>query len=188
MLRQIKVTIAQPGFRVEEYYIITTLLDETVYTASEIADLYFRRWDVELFFRDLKTTLGMDILRCQTPEMIRKEIQMHFIVYNCIRCLMCEAGEQANIPVRQISFKGALQAMRNWEPLLDSAQKSKADRKKMVADFYESIGRDLIDDRPGRSEPRVVKRRPKPFQIMTAPRAKMKESPHRGKRCKKTLN
>ncbi len=77
LLRQIKVTIAQSGFRVKVYYITTTLLDETVYTANEIADLYFRRWDVELFFRDLKTTMGMDILRCQTPEMIRKEIQMH---------------------------------------------------------------------------------------------------------------
>jgi len=188
LLRQIKVTIAQPGFRVKEYYIITTLLDEAVYTANEIADLYFRRWDVELFFRDLKTTLGMDILRCQTPEMIRKEIQMHFIVYNCIRCLMCEAAEQANMPVRLISFKGALQAIRNWEPLLDSSQKSKADRKKMIADFYESVGRELIDDRPGRVEPRCIKRRPKPFQIMTAPREKMRETPHRGKRRKKVLS
>jgi len=188
LLRQIKVTIAQPGFRVKEYYIITTLLDESVYTADEIAELYFRRWDVELFFRDLKTTLGMDILRCQTPEMIHKEIQMHFIVYNCIRCLMCDAAEQANLPVRQISFKGALQAIRNWEPVLDSSQKCKADRKKMISDFYESVGRALIDDRPGRAEPRCVKRRPKPYQNMTAPRKKMRETPHRGKRAKKVLN
>lgn len=188
LLRQIKVTIEQPGFRVVEYYIISTLLEEAVYTANEIADLYFRRWDVELFFRDLKTTMGMNILRCQTPEMIRKEIQMHFIAYNCIRCLMNEAAEQAHIPVRQISFKGALQAIRNWEPLLNSSQKSKADRKKMIADFYESVGRELIENRPGRSEPRVVKRRPKPFQIMTAPRAEMRETPHRGKRSKKALS
>jgi IS4 transposase len=88
LLRQIKVTVSVPGYRVEEFYIITTLLDDALYTAGEITDLYFRRWDVELFFRDLKTTMEMDVLRCMTPSMIRKELQMYFIVYNCIRCLM----------------------------------------------------------------------------------------------------
>ena len=73
LLRQIKVTMAQPGFRV------TTLLDAEIYPASDIADLYFQRWGVELFFRDIKTTMGMDILRCKTPQMVRKEIRMHFI-------------------------------------------------------------------------------------------------------------
>ena len=67
LLRQIKVSVAVPGFRVEEFYIVTTLLDAAVYTADEIAGLYYCRWDVELFFRDLKTTMGMDVLRCKTP-------------------------------------------------------------------------------------------------------------------------
>ena len=161
LLRQIKVSVAVPGFRVEEFYIVTTLLDAAVYTADEIAGLYYRRWDVELFFRDLKTTMGMDVLRCKTPSMIRKELQMYFIVYNCIRCLMCEAS--AGVPVRQISFKGALQALRNWEPLLNPSRQNPRDRKRMAAEFYKAVGRTLIDERPGRSEPRCVKRRPKPF-------------------------
>ena len=181
LLRQIKVTVAQSGFRVVEYYIITTLLDDTLYSANDIADLYFRRWDVELFFRDLKTTMDMDILRCQTPEMIRKEIQMYFIAYNCIRCLMCEAAAEADVPVRLISFKGALQAMRNWEPLFDSTQASKTDRRRILADFYESIARVPISQRPDRSEPRRVKRRPKPFPLMTSARDVMKATLHEGK-------
>ena len=138
---------------------------------------------MELFFRDLKTTMGMDVLRCKTPSMIRKELQMYFIVYNCIRCLMCEAS--AGVPVRQISFKGALQALRNWGPLLNPSRQNPRDRKRMAAEFYKAVGRTLIDERPGRSEPRCVKRRPKPFQYMTAPRKVMKETPHRGKRTAK---
>jgi hypothetical protein len=185
LLRQIKVVVAVPGFRVEEFYIITTLLDDAVYSAEEIADLYYRRWDVELFFRDLKTTMGMDILRCMTPSMIRKELQMYFIVYNCIRCLMGEAATVADVPVRHVSFKGALQAMRNWEPLLNPSRQNQRELKRMQAEFYETVGRTLIDERPGRSEPRCVKRRPKPFQHMTAPRGVMKETPHRGKRTAK---
>ena len=93
LLRQIKVTVKQPGFRVNTFHIITTLLDAEEYPASELAELYLQRWDVELFFRDIKTTMGMDILRCKTPDMVRKEILMHLIVYNCIRCLMVEAAE-----------------------------------------------------------------------------------------------
>jgi hypothetical protein len=91
-LRQIKVTVKYPGFRTQKFHIVTILLDAVQYPAEELAGLYFNRWDVELFFRDIKTTMGMDILRCQTPEMIRKEILMHFIAYNCIRRLMCEAA------------------------------------------------------------------------------------------------
>ena len=89
VLRQIKVTVKNPGFRTKGFYIITTLLDSEQYPAEQLADIYLKRWDVELFFRDIKTTMGMDILRCQTPEMVRKEILMNFIAYNCIRRLMC---------------------------------------------------------------------------------------------------
>ncbi|MDX8397886.1 MAG: IS4 family transposase [Mariprofundaceae bacterium] len=97
LLRQIKVTVKQPGFRVTSFHIITTLLDAEAYPDSEIADLYYQCWDVELFLRDIKTTMGMDILRCKTPEMVRKEILMHLIAYNCIRRLMLEAAEKKNL-------------------------------------------------------------------------------------------
>ena len=136
-LRQIKVEIEYPGFRKQSFYIVTTLLDAVQYPAEEIAELYFKRWDVELSFRDLKTTMGMDVLRCQSPEMIRKEILMHFIAYNCIRRLMYEAAEEAHIDTLIVSFKGCLQALRNWEPHMNQAQLSRAEQFRLISDQAE---------------------------------------------------
>ena len=180
-LRQIHVTVKQPGFRTQGFYIITTLLDAVQYPAAELAELYFRRWDVELFFRDIKTTMGMDVLRCRTPQMIQKEILMHFIAYNCIRRLMYEAAEEASLDVRQVSFKGSLQALRCWEPHLNQAKITKAEQFRLISDLYEAMTNTPILQRPGRSEPRCVKRRPKNYQRMTAPRHEMKVIPHRSK-------
>lgn len=183
VLRQIKVSVNTPGFRTKGFYIITTLLDATQYPAAELAELYFKRWDVELFFRDIKTTMGMDILRCQTPEMIRKEILMHFIAYNCVRRLMYEAAEEADLEVRVVSFKGSLQALRNWEPHLNQAKVSQTERFRLVSDLYDAMTNTPIRQRPGRSEPRCIKRRPKSYQLLTAPRHEMKAVPHRN-RCR----
>jgi hypothetical protein len=186
LLRQTKVTVNQPGFRVSTFYIITTLLDADEYPASELADLYFRRWEVELFFRDIKTTMGMDILRCKTPEMIHKEIMMHLIAYNCIRCLMFEAAKEKKVEVNRISFKGSIQALRQWEPHLNQANMSRQKQNDLIRYLYESIAGKITPDRPGRSEPRAVKRRPKPYQLLTAPRHEMKEIKNRSKyRAKK---
>jgi len=180
-LRQIKVTVPYTGFRTQHFYIVTTLLDPVQYPATEIADLYFQRWDVELFFRDIKTTMGMDVLRCQTPEMIRKEVLMNFIAYNCIRQLMSEAAKEAGLAVRGVSFKGSLQALRNWEPHFNQVKVSRAERYRLMNDLYEAITDTPIRQRPGRSEPRCRKRRPKSYELMTAPRHEMKEIPHRNR-------
>jgi len=186
LLRQIKVTVQQPGFRVTSFHITTTLLDAKRYPANELADLYLQRWDVELFFRDIKTTIGMDILRCKTPAMVKKEIVMHFIVYNCIRGLMMEAANREFVRLRRISFKGANQALRQWEPCLNQAKISHQERTRLIALLYDSIGKNIVPERPGRSEPRAVKRRPKPFALLTAPRHEMKEIKHRSKYTAKT--
>jgi len=181
LLRQIKVTVKQPGFRVTSFHIITTLLDAEVYPAKEIADLYFQRWDVELFFRDIKTTMGMDILRCKTPEMVRKEILMYLIAYNCIRHLMIEAAEAKGVTLRRISFKGSVQALRQWEPHLNHGKMSRNDCIRLLRRLTDSIAGNIAPDRPGRSESRAVKRRPKSYQLLTKPRHEMKEIPHRSK-------
>jgi len=173
-LRQIKVRVEQPGFRVNEFYIITTLLDATEYPASDLADLYFQRWDVELFFRDIKTTMGMDILRCKTPNMVRKEILMHLIAYNGIRHLMLEASLRKDVRVRKISFKGSVQALRQWEPHLNQMTISRIERHRLVDLLYESIANNIVRERPGRSEPRAVKRRPKPYPLLNKPRHEMR--------------
>ena len=180
-LRQIRVEVEYRGFRKQSFYMVTTLLDSTQYPAGDLADLYFRRWDVELFFRDLKTTMGMDVLRCQSPQMIYKEILMYFIAYNCIRRLMYEAAEEASIDVRIVSFKGSLQALRNWEPHMNQAELSRAEQFRLISDLYDTIIDVPIRQRPGRSEPRCVKQRPKNYQRMTAPRHEMKECQHRSK-------
>ena len=181
LFRQIRVTVNQPGFRTKEFYIITTLLDPAQYPAQEIADLYLKRWDVELFFRDIKITMGMDVLRCLTPEMIRKEILMHFIAYNCVRRLMYEAAEKANLPVRAVSFKGAVQAVRNWIPQFNRENLSRAERNRLLHDLYDAVTGLPLKQRPGRREPRCKKRRPKAYQLLTKPRSEMKEIMHRNR-------
>jgi IS4 transposase len=110
-LPQFRVTVAQKGFRTTHFYIATTLLDAELYLADDIADLYLQRWHVKLSFRDIKTTMGIDILRCKTPDMVRKEIVMHMIVYNGIRQLMFESAQRFGAELRRVSFKGSDQAM-----------------------------------------------------------------------------
>ena len=141
LLRQIKVTVDQPGYRVSTFYFVTTLLDSESYPASELADLYFQRWQVELFFRDIKTTMGMDVLRCKTPDMIRKELLMHLIAYNCTRCLIFDASDKENIAIKRISFKASIQAIRQWEPHLNQAHLSRHKQLELIVLLYESIAK-----------------------------------------------
>ena len=179
-LRQIKVTVNQTGFRVQAFYIVTTLLDATLYPADEIAELYFERWDVELFFRDIKITMDMDILRCKSPAMVRKGIMMHLIAYNCIQSFIAEAVRHTPDSVRRISFKGSLQTIRQWSTQLSQDMPDKK-RRELMRLLYQSISQNIVPERPGRSEPRAVKRRPKNHQLLTAPRHEMKVIPHRSK-------
>ena len=180
VLRQIKVHVQEPGYRTQSFFIITTLTDASLYSADDVAGLYLQRWDVELFFRDIKTTLGMDILRCKSPSMVRKEILMHFIVYNCLRLLMLKAADQADVSVRMISFKASIQTLRQWEPLLKSDM-SAAEQARLMSLLCDSLAASVIHSRPGRREPRCKKRRPKNFQRMTRPRHEMQETLHRSK-------
>ena len=181
VLRQVRVRVKHRGFRTQWFHIVTTLLDATRYPADELAELYFKRWDVELFFRDIKITMGLDVLRCLTPEMIRKEILMYFIAYNCVRRLMYEAANKAGIGARVVSFKGSIQALRNWEPHLNQAKISRVERLRLIDDLYEAMTGAPVIQRPGRSEPRCLKRRKKNYQLMTAPRHEIKVIPHRSK-------
>lgn len=173
-LRQIRVDVATPGFRTRGFVLITTLIDASTYSAADLAALYYRRWDVELFFRDLKTTMGMDILRCQTPAGVRNEIHMHWIVYNATRLLMWEAAQDQGVAPRRISFKASLQALRQWRP--DPGQSDTT-----TAALLHAVGDVKLTQRLGRREPRCVKRRPKPQALLTAPRHSMREIPHRSR-------
>ena len=180
-LRQIKIEIKADGFRVKSFYIITTLLDPDEYPADDLAELYLRRWEVELNFYDLKTTMGMDELRCKTPEMVEKELLMYFIAYNATRWVICKAAAQNNADSMRISFKGALQELRNWEGQLNSHRLTPQDKRKLTTELYRGIAMKIVPLRPNRREPRCLKRRLKPYQLLTEHRSTMKEIEHRSK-------
>jgi hypothetical protein len=171
-LRLVEVQVRVPGFRTQRIVLVTTLLDPDNYPASELGRLYFRRWAVELFFRDIKITLGMDVLRCQSPAMIEKEIVMHAIAYNLVRALMQDIALHYQIPPDRLSFKGTVDALRQWSAVFQTS-KAARHRHKLKNLFYYTIATDTLNPRPNRSEPRAVKRRPKNFRLLTKPRAQM---------------
>jgi len=180
-LRQIKVTVNEPGFRTTSFHIITTLLDARSYSADALADLYYQRWQVELFFRDIKTSMGMDILRCKSPDMIHKEILMYFIVYNCIRRLIMESAIQYDVSHSRVSFKACLQALRQWIACWIPGKDSRLESNRLMSELKSCIADKIVPLRSGRSEPRAVKRRPKNYQLLNKPRHEMKEIQHRSK-------
>ena len=180
--------MAVPGFRTQKLVLVTTLLDAQTYRAEALGQLYFRRWAIELFFRDLKTTLGLDVLRCQTPALVRKEIVMHARAYNLIRALMQDIAQSQQVPWQRLSFKGTVDALRQWRELFENTQNPPRAGCQLRRLFYQSIAHDLLLDRPARSEPRAVKRRPKNFRLLTKPRHEMLVERHRKKPSKHALN
>ena len=172
-VRLVEIVVAVPGFRTQKLVLVTTLLDAPTYSAEELGRLYFRRWAVELSFRDLKTTLGLDVLRCQTPALVRKEIVMHALAYNLIRALMQDIAHSHELVVQRLSFKGTVDALRQWRERFENAPNQPRAVGKLRQLFYQSIAADRLLVRPGRSEPRVVKRRPKNFRLLTKPRHEM---------------
>lgn len=167
-VRELRVTVDQPGFRVNELVLVTTLLDAEEYDKGEIADLFIERWNIELDFRSIKCVLQMDVLRCKTPEMVRKEIWMHMLAYNLIRGVMAKAAADHGKQPRRLSFKGALQTMTAFQDALRGATPS--DRARLLEAMLRAISRHRVGDRFGRVEPRAVKRRPKPHRLLTEPR------------------
>ena len=178
LVRVVRYTIAHPGFRSQSVTLITTLLDPAI-SASELADLYFRRWDIELHFREIKIHLNMDILRCKTPDMIERELRMHFIAYNLIRCLMQKAALTHDVDLRRVSFKGALDTLRQFANAIAGADENPRIVSALVDEMLLAIARDLVPLRPDRIEPRAKKRRPKNYRLLTKPRREMGPLPHR---------
>ena len=166
-VRLVRFRIVIPGFRTQEIVLATTLLDEATYPDEAIAALYRRRWAVELFFRDIKISLGMDALRCCSPELVEKEIWMQVFGYNLVRALMLEASWTHSVPLDRLSFKGTVDTLRQWTPLFAPAIFAFRRARK---ELLRIIAADQVPDRPNRYEPRVKKRRPKAYQLLTRPR------------------
>jgi hypothetical protein len=169
-LRVVRFRVEVPGFRTDHIAVVTTLLDEAKYPDGAIAGLFRLRWQVELNFRDIKTTLGLDVLRTQTPAMIEKEILLQAITYNLIRLLMLEAARQHDLPPSRLSFKGTVSTLRAFAPLFALSASLASQR---FEDLLLALASDPVPLRPDRSEPRAVKRRPKVYQLLTKPRHHM---------------
>jgi hypothetical protein len=172
-VRIVQITVNVRGFRTQQLTLVTTLLDPERYPAHELGRLYFRRWSVEVFYRDIKQTMAMDVLRCKSPQMIDKELLMHAIAYNLIRALIVDIAASYQVDVDRISFKGTLDALRQWVPLFEANRSGLRASRQRINLFYQTIVGDPLILRPGRSEPRAIKRRPKNYRLLTKPRHEM---------------
>ena len=178
-IRLVRVkTIGRDGKR-KVMYLATNLLDPVRYEAEDFAALYFQRWEIELRFRDLKTTMRMEKLRTKTPEMARKEAAMFVIAYNAVRSLILLAACGADTNPWRISFKGALQVLDTFRPLFRNLHHRPLLRAQMLTELLLQIAGRQVPERPGRQEPRAVKSRPKPFPLLNAPRHEYREILHR---------
>ncbi|MBW4639395.1 MAG: IS4 family transposase [Gloeocapsa sp. UFS-A4-WI-NPMV-4B04] len=167
-VRLIKYYIPSPGYRTKYVTLATTLLDPKVYPTTEIMRLYGQRWEVELDLKHLKTTLGMDILRGKTPEMVRKEIYAYLLAYNLLRTVMWKAGTTHQVDPLRLSLQGTRQHLNNFVPQLASA--SNRQRIRLYQALLKIVVHKLVIERQGRCEPRVRKRRPKAYPLMIKPR------------------
>jgi Transposase DDE domain len=153
--------------KVAHQVLVTTLLDHRRVGKDDLSVLYGHRWNVELDLRNLKTTTGMDVLSCQTPQMNEKQLWVHLRAYNVIRLLMAQAACNANVDPRSLSFKHTVQLWTEWVARGLSATK---DSQRL----FTLIAQCKVGHRPGRIEPRMRKRRPKPYPWLKVPRAQVR--------------
>ena len=156
-VRELRYKVHTPGYRVGEVTLVTTLLDASTYPAGALADLYFRRWQVEVYLRDLKITLNMDVLKCKTEDGVLKELSVFALVYNLVRSVARESAKAQGVAADRVSVTDAVRWL-------------------VGAEGDENLAAILINpSRKGRVEPRVKKRRPKPYPLMTRPRAALRK-------------
>ena len=167
-VREVKVEVSQKGFRCRHLLLVTTLLDAQAYRKEELAMAFRCRWHAELDLRSIKDVMQMDVLRCKSPAMVRKEIWMHLLAYNLIRKLMAQAAAEAGICPRDISFKGTLQTLVAFAAAGWSCPNR---RNELYAAVLRAVATHRVNDRPDRVEPRAVKRRPKKQVYLNEPRS-----------------
>jgi hypothetical protein len=180
-LRLVEVQVHEPGFRVESLTVVTTLTDADEYLREEIAALYRQRWLAELDIRAIKVSLGMDVLRCKSPAMVRKEIWTCLLAYNLIRKTMLQAAHVAGLSPRELSFTTAMQTIAASLGTLAWADEEFSTR--LITAQLASLAEQTVGDRPNRIEPRAVKRRPQPLALLTKPRNEARAELVRGARA-----
>src|SRR5262245_15312690 len=177
-VRRVSVDARDKGNRVEQFEVVTTLLDTSI-DGGQIGGLYERRWEGEVDVRSIKSVMKMDILRCKSPEMVRKEIWAHLLAYNLLRTVMAVAAGESEVEPRKISFKGAKQAVTAFAPKIEAARPE--DRGRLIDALLKTVAYQRVGNRPGRWEPRARKRRPRPGTRLMQPRAVAKLPQNRSK-------
>jgi hypothetical protein len=179
-LRLVRCRLNLPGFRTRQIILVTTLLDSSKFPPAKLGQLYYRRWVMELTLRNLKITLQMDQLSCKNPKNLEREIRMHFLVHNLVRRLMLEASRRHSVALDRLSFAGSLAAARRYSEALLQVR-SRAGRRQLCEQLLGVLARDVVPDRPGRREPRAVKRRPKPYPRLMCHRHIFREIQHQNR-------
>jgi hypothetical protein len=169
-LRELRYEVHRPGFRVSRIIIATTLTDAALYTADDIAELYGQRWQIELDIRALKQTLNAEHLRCKSPEMVRCELWTKMLAYNLIRTTVAAAAMLEHLEPRQISFTSACQYVLAAWSLRSSCRLSADEALAQALLLLKQIAACRVGHRPGRCEPRVLKRRRHHYELMKKPR------------------
>ncbi len=167
-LRELQFNVTTPGCRTETITVVTTLTDPAMYPKEDIADLYGYRWNAELDIRDIKQTLGLDHVRCKTPEMVRREVQVTLLAYNLIRGVIVTAATRHDKQPRQIGFTLTCQTILSSWMLLTT--RSARDGNELTRQALKRIAANQVANRPGRIEPRVLKRRRHRYPLMQKPR------------------
>ncbi len=175
-LRLVRCQLDIPGFRTRQIILVTTLLDSAEYPPEALAELYLRRWAMELTLRNIKVTLQMDHLSCKNPANLERETRMHFLVHNLVRRLALEAARRHHVSLERVSFAGSLPAARRYSKAL-LQRRSQRQRRRLTEEMFAILASDLVPDRPGRRKPRAVKRRPKPYPLLMAHRHRWLEIP-----------
>lgn len=166
-LRETEVTLQRHGFRTKTIVVVTTLLDETEITADDLGQLYAMRWEVEVDLRSIKSAMGIGELSCRSPEMIRRELWVSLLAYNLLRGHMAEAASQAGLMPRDLSFSGAMQTMLSFLPQLSVSDTAKVPL--IYETMLKAMSQHRVGNRPGRQDPRKIKRRRK-HDLLNEPR------------------
>lgn len=172
-IREVRTTVRRRGYRTRKIVIVTTLLDADAYSAQELTDLFSERWHCELDLRWIKQALGMEHLKCKSPEMVRKELWTHLLAYNLIRVRMAQAAAIHGGVPRQLSFTAAKTLIHHFAPHLSTTRG--AEHRRIEAELLQAIASRRVPKRPGRKEPRAVKRRRQKYSYLTKPRTEARK-------------
>lgn len=167
-MREARIILRRKGYQTRVIIVVTTLIDAETYPKADLLQLFAQRWHCELDLRSIKCSLGMKELKCKTPEMVRKELWMHLLAYNLIRTRMAQAAAIHDVLPRRLSFQSAMTFIHEFMPALQRT--AAGDQGRLLRELLRAIAQCRVGDRPGRKEPRAVKKREQKYTYLTMPR------------------